>query len=80
MEEQRRPKRPRTEANTRAEAKYKAENVVHYGVNLNRKTDADIIRFLEQRQELGYSIQGTIKDALRYAFNDLHEEYTPKAE
>ena len=80
MEEQRRPKRPRTEANTKAERKYQNKAVRFYSVALNRKTDADIIRFLEQRQELGYSIQGTIKDALRYAVNDLHEEYTPKAE
>ena len=78
MEEQRRPKRPRTEANAKAEAKYKAENVRFYSVGLNRKTDADIIDFLDQRQELGYSIQGAIKDCLRYAINQNHVEYTPR--
>ena len=72
------PKRPRTEAQAKAEAKYQAEHIRRVVVKLNRNTDADIIRFLEERQQLGYSVQGTLKDAIRYAFNDLHTEYTPK--
>ena len=51
------PKRPRTEAQAKAEAKYQAEHIRRVVVKLNRKTDADIIRFLEERQQLGYSVQ-----------------------
>lgn len=49
-----------TEAQKRAYTKYDKENTKMFGVKLNKKTDADIIAFLE-----GGSVQTKIKLALR---------------
>ena len=50
----------RTEAQKRAEKKYKSNQTVFYGIRLNRKTDADLIRMLE-----GKNKNAIIKEALR---------------
>lgn len=50
----------RTEAQKRAEKKYKANETVFYGLRLNRKTDADLIKMLD-----GKNKSAIIKEALR---------------
>lgn len=50
----------RTEAQKRAEKKYKDNQTVFYGIRLNRKTDADLIQMLE-----GKNKNAIIKEALR---------------
>ena len=50
----------RTEAQKRAEKKYKANETVFYGLRLNRNTDADLIKMLE-----GKNKSAIIKEALR---------------
>ena len=45
-----------------AVARYQAQNVQRVGLNLNRKTDADILDWLDQQE----SKQGAIKAAVRY--------------
>lgn len=49
-----------SEAQIRAVMKYKAANVKRYEINLNTKTDADIIAWLE-----GRNVAGTIKELIR---------------
>lgn len=49
-----------SEAQIRAVMKYKAANVRRYEINLNTKTDADIIAWLE-----GRNVTGTIKELIR---------------
>lgn len=44
-----------------AKKKYDDKNTVHYGFKLNRKTDADIIEYLE----FTGNKQGAIKQAIR---------------
>jgi hypothetical protein len=67
-------KRPRTDAQRESEIRYKEKNTIFYGVRLNRNTDADIIEFLESRRAQGLSIQGYIKDCIRYAYSCLHTD------
>ena len=43
------------------------ENKLFIGLNLMRNTDADIIEYIEQKQEKGESKQGCIKKCLRAA-------------
>ena len=50
-----------TEAQRRATKKYDAQNTKQYHLKLNVKTDADIIRRLEEVE----SIQGYIKNLIR---------------
>lgn len=50
-----------TEAQKRAGAKYDAENAKYISLKLNRKTDQDIIRFLDTVP----NIQGFIKQIIR---------------
>lgn len=47
-----------------AQARYDRENTVQLSLKLNRKTDADIISFLEGKQK-----QTAIKEAIRKAIN-----------
>lgn len=49
-----------SEAQIRAVMKYKAANMKRYEINLNTKTDADIIAWLE-----GRNVAGTIKELIR---------------
>lgn len=49
-----------TEAQKRAEKKYKSNQTVFYGIRLNRKTDADLIQMLEAKNK-----NAIIKEALR---------------
>lgn len=48
-------------AHVQAAMKYNKENVKQVKINLNRKTDADIIKFLETQG----NVQGLIKTLLR---------------
>lgn len=48
-------------AHVKASIKYNAANVKQIKLNLNRKTDADIIKYLEQTT----NVQGLIKDLIR---------------
>ena len=50
----------RTEAQKRAEQRYKSKQTVVYAIRLNRKTDADLIQMLE-----GKNKTAIIKEALR---------------
>ncbi len=53
------------QAHVQAAMKYNKENVKQVKINLNRKTDADIIRFLETQG----NVQGLIKTLLREYIN-----------
>ena len=48
------------QAHVQASMKYNKENVKQIKLNLNRKTDADIIQFLENEP----NVQGRIKELL----------------
>lgn len=48
-------------AHVAASIKYNAKNVKQIKINLNRKTDADIIDYLEKAD----NVQGLIKDLIR---------------
>lgn len=50
-----------SEAQARATKKYEAENVVRISVKLNRNTDADILKALEESENK----QGLIKESIR---------------
>lgn len=50
-----------SEAKKIANAKYDKKTTRFIGLKLNRNTDADILQYLEQAENL----QGTIKEALR---------------
>lgn len=49
-----------------SQKKYDAANTKQYAIKLNKKTDADLIAYLEDRERVA-SVQGAIKDALRNA-------------
>ena len=48
-------------AHVKASMKYNAKNVKQIKINLNKKTDADIIDYLEKAD----NVQGLIKDLIR---------------
>ena len=50
-----------TEAQRKASAKYDAKNTKVYAIKLNNKTDADIIKKLDEQD----NVQGYIKKAIR---------------
>lgn len=52
-------------AHVKAAVKYNAKNVKQIKINLNRKTDADIIKYLEMAD----NVQGLIKDLIRQDMN-----------
>ena len=52
-------------AHVAASIKYNKNNVKQIKLNLNRKTDADIIKYLEQCD----NVQGLIKDLIRKDMN-----------
>ena len=52
-------------AHVKASIKYNAKNVKQIKINLNRKTDADIIKYLEMAD----NVQGLIKDLIRSDMN-----------
>lgn len=54
-----------SEAQIRSVRKYNKENVKKYYLDLNKKTDADIISFLETADNK----QGSIKEAIREYMN-----------
>jgi len=49
----------------KASIKYNAKNVKQIKINLNRKTDADIIDYLEKAD----NVQGLLKDLIRQDMN-----------
>lgn len=49
------------QSRVKASVKYNANNVKQVKLNLNKKTDADIIKHLEQRD----NVQGYIKDLIK---------------
>ena len=48
-------------AHVQASMRYNAKNVKQIKINLNRKTDADIIEYLDKAD----NVQGLIKDLIR---------------
>jgi len=60
-------------AKVKASIKYNAKNVKQVKINLNRKTDADIIEYLEKAD----NVQGLIKDLIRMDMNDDHQVPAP---
>lgn len=59
MDEQKR------QEHVKAVMKYNAKNVKQVKLNLNKKTDADIIEYLEKAD----NVQGLIKDLIRQDMN-----------
>lgn len=53
------------QAHVAASMKYNQKNVKQIKINLNRKTDADIIEYLEKAD----NVQGLIKDLIRQDMN-----------
>lgn len=53
------------QAHVQAAMKYNAKNVKQIKINLNRKTDADIIDYLDKAD----NVQGLIKDLIRKDMN-----------
>ena len=51
---------------TEAEKKWDKENKVFYGMYLMKSNDMDIIDYLNTTKENGGSIQGAIKEAIRF--------------
>ena len=49
------------QSHVRSAMKYNAKNIKQIKINLNRKTDADIIEFLEKES----NVQGLIKQLIR---------------
>nr|WP_321298353.1 hypothetical protein [uncultured Sphaerochaeta sp.] len=45
---------------------WEKNNKVFYGINLLKSTDSDIIDYLDTVKQNGGSIQGTLKEALRF--------------
>lgn len=54
-----------SDAQKRAVAKYDRENTKSYLLKLNRKTDADIIEFLEQQPNKLAYLKNLIRDDLK---------------
>ena len=54
-----------SDAQKRAVAKYDRENTKSYLLKLNRKTDADIIEFLEQQSNKLAYLKNLIRDDLK---------------
>ena len=57
-------------AQVKASIKYNKTNVKQVKINLNRKTDADIIEYLEKAD----NVQGLIKDLIRQDMYDDKQE------
>jgi len=51
---------------TEAERKWDKENKVFYGMYLMKSNDMDIISYLDTVKQNGGSIQGAIKEAIRF--------------
>lgn len=59
-----------TEAAKRASIKYDKANTRQIILKLNKKTDADLLEWLDEIQRTGGSKQGAIKKALRRAMSE----------
>lgn len=61
----------RSEARKKSQARFDALNTRHFGLKLNKRTDGDIINFLESSG----NIMGTIRKAMRmYIENEKNGE------
>jgi len=49
----------------------KSENTKNITLTLNKNTDADIIDFLDWSTRNGESVQGTIKQCIRFAMSRI---------
>jgi len=52
-----------------AQARYDARMTERFALKLNKKTDADIISWIEDMKDGGYSAQGALKEAARIAIS-----------
>lgn len=59
-----------SEAAKRASTKYDRENTRQIILKLNKRTDADILAWLDGISQSGASRQGAIKEALRRAMSE----------
>lgn len=59
----------RSEARKKSQARFDALNTRHFGLKLNKRTDGDIINFLESSG----NIMGTIRTALRLYMKMIEE-------
>lgn len=59
-----------TEAAKRASIKYDKANTRQVILKLNKKTDADLLAWLDEIQRTGGSKQGRIKEAIRRAMSE----------
>lgn len=62
-----------TESHRKSVAKYDKENSKFVGLKFNRKTDADIIKKLEELKAAGISTQTYIKNLIRYAIEFMSD-------
>lgn len=60
-------------SNYKAQKKYDALHTVAYGIKLNKKTDYDIISYLDGKEK-----QTTIKKALRLLISQDHAAGSPE--
>ena len=62
--------------------KWIKENKSFYGISLMKSSDMDIITYLDTVKENGGSIQGTIKEAIRFflAYKDINKTSTSREE
>lgn len=58
-----------SEAKKKSKAKFDKLNTRHYGIKLNRRTDAEIIQYLDESG----NIMGTIRTALRLYMKMIEE-------
>lgn len=58
----------KSDARRRAVAKYQKRNIITKVVKLNRKTDSDILRYLEQID----NFQGFVKKLIREKIDESH--------
>lgn len=49
-----------------ARKRWDRENKVMYNINLTRNTDSDLIAYLDTVKQNGGSVQGAMKEALRF--------------
>ena len=69
-----------TEANKRATAKYKKENIVQKKIELNKKTDADILSWIEGKSFSSYIKQLIRNDITKHEAQQWASFSTKKAE
>jgi len=61
-----------------ARKRWDRENKVMYNINLTRNTDGDLIAYLDTVKQNGGSVQGVLKEALRFYLASSGNIYIPK--